>query len=149
MTTAVHLAGPADLDRLLALIERYHTEAALPHDDAHRRRAVAPLLAGSPHGAVWLIGPQRAPLGYVLIGFGWSVALAGREGVVDEVYIRPSVRGRGIGTEVLHAIAVSLTGVGVRALHVRLDRTDAAAARFCARVGFAPRPDTVLMTDEL
>ena len=149
MTTAVHLAGPADLDRLLALIERYHTEAALPHDDAHRRRAVTPLLAGSPHGAVWLIGPQRAPLGYVLIGFGWSVALAGREGVVDEVYIRPSVRGRGIGTEVLHAIAVSLTGVGVRALHVRLDRTDAAAARFCARVGFAPRPDTVLMTDEL
>ena len=149
MTTAVHLAGPADLDRLLALIERYHTETALPHDDAHRRRAVTPLLAGSPHGAVWLIGPQRAPLGYVLIGFGWSVALAGREGVVDEVYIRPSVRGRGIGTEVLHAIAVSLTGVGVRALHVRLDRTDAAAARFCARVGFAPRPDTVLMTDEL
>ena len=149
MTTAIHLAGADDIAPLLALMERFHVETALPHDDAHRRRAVAPLLAGSPHGAVWLIGPQRAPLGYVLIGFGWSVALAGREGVVDEVYIRPSVRGRGIGTEVLHAIAVALTGAGVRALHVRLDRVDTAAARFCARVGFAPRPDMVLMTDVL
>ncbi len=149
MTTAIHLAAMADLDNLLPLMERFHTDCSMPHDDAHRRRAVTPLLAGSPHGAVWLIGPQRAPLGYVLIGFGWSVALAGREGVVDEVYIRPSVRGRGIGTEVLHAIAVRLTGAGVKALHVQLDRTDQAAARFCARVGFAPRPETVLMTDVL
>jgi GNAT superfamily N-acetyltransferase len=149
VTTAVHLAGPDDLERLVGLMERFHLESALPHDDSHRRRAVTPLLAGSPHGAVWLIGPQRAPLGYVLIGFGWSVALAGREGLVDEVYIRPSVRGRGIGTEVLHAIAVSLSGTGVKALHVRLNNADTAAARFCARVGFAPRPDMLLMTDVL
>ena len=149
MSTAVHLAGLDDLDRLLALMERFHAETALPHDDAHRRRAAAPLLAGSPHGAVWLIGPQRAPLGYVLISFGWSVAYAGMEGFVTEVFVRETVRGRGIGTEVLHAIAVSLTQSGLKALHVRLDQSDAASARFCAKVGFAPRPDTLLMTDVL
>ncbi len=149
MTTAIHLAGADDLDRLLALMERFHTEAALPYDDNHRRRAAGPLLAGSPHGAVWLIGPQRAPLGYVLLSFGWSVAMAGAEGIVDEVFIRHSVRGRGIGTEVLHAIAVSLAQNGVKALHVRLDRSNAAAARFCAKVGFLTRPELVIMTDAL
>lgn len=149
MSTAVHLAGPDDLDRLVGLMERYHAERALPYDDTHRRRAAMPLLNGSPHGAVWLIGPQRAPLGYVLISFGWSVALAGIEGFVAEVFIRPSVRGRGIGTEVLHAIAVSLTQTGVKALHVRLEQADAGAARFCARVGFVARPELVLMTDVL
>lgn len=149
MTTAVHLAGAADLDRLIGLMERFHAERALPHDDTHRRRAVGPLLEGSPHGAVWLIGPQRAPLGYVILSFGWSVTLAGTEGFVQEAFVRPSVRGRGIGTEVLHAIAVSLTTGGIKALHVRLDRNDAVAARFCARVGFALRPDTVVMTDVL
>lgn len=130
-------------------MERFHAEAALPYDDTHRRRAATPLLDDSPHGAIWLIGPQRAPLGYVLISFGWSVALAGLEGFVHEIFVRPSVRGRGIGTEVLHAIAVSLTQSGLRALHVRLDQADALSARFCARVGFAPRPQTVLMTDVL
>jgi GNAT superfamily N-acetyltransferase len=149
VTTAIHLAGAADLEPLLALMERFHAERALAHDDAHRRRAAGPLLEGSPHGAIWLIGPQRAPLGYVTLSFGWSVALAGREAFVQEVFIRPSVRGRGIGTEVLHSIAVSLTAGGIKALHVRLDRDDAGAARFCARVGFAARPDMVLMTDVL
>jgi GNAT superfamily N-acetyltransferase len=149
VSTAIHLAGADDMDCVIGLMARYHSERALPHDDTHRRRAAMPLLNGSPHGAVWLIGPQRAPLGYVLISFGWSVAMAGIEGFVAEVFIRPSVRGRGIGTEVLHAIAVSLTQSGVKALHVRLDQADSAAARFCARVGFAPRPETVLMTDVL
>ena len=149
MTTAVHLAGLTDLDLVLSLMERFHLEAALPHDDTHRRRTVEPLLNSTPHGAIWLIGPQRAPLGYVLISFGWSVAFAGLEGFVHEIYVRPSVRGRGIGTEVLHAIAVSLTQNGLKALHVRLDQADTNAARFCARVGFAPRPGTVLMTDVL
>ena len=149
MTTAIHLASAGDADLLLALMERFHTERALPHDAAHRRRAVLPLLQGSPHGAVWLIGPRRAPLGYAILSFGWSVNLAGIEGIVQEVFVRPSVRGRGIGTEVLHSIAVNLTQSGIRALHVRLDRDDATAARFCARVGFAPRPETVVMTDVL
>ena len=149
MTTAVHLAGPDDLDRLLGLMARFDQETGLPHDAAHRRRAVTPLLPGSPHGAVWLIGPQRAPLGYVLISFGWSVALAGIEGFVAQVFVRDTVRGRGIGNEVLHAIAVSLTQTGVKALHVRLDRADARAAQFCARVGFTPCPDIALMTDVL
>lgn len=149
MSTAIHLAGAADRESLLSLMARCHAERALPHDDAHRQRAVTPLLAGSPHGAIWLIGPQRAPLGYVTVSFGWSLDQAGVEGWVQEVFIRPSVRRRGIGTEVLHAVAVSLAQGGVMALHVRLDKADTTAAAFCARVGFAPCPDDLLMTDTL
>lgn len=149
MTTAISLANMADLDRVVGLMERFHEERGLPFDDAHRRRAAEPLLEGSPLGAIWLIGPTRAPLGYVLVGFGWSVNRAGMEGWVNEVYIRPSVRRRGIGTEVLHAVAVALAQSSLRALHVRVDREDAAAQRFCARVGFEARPGLLVMTDTL
>lgn len=149
MSTAITLAGPADRDRVMALMAQFHTERGLPHDDVHRARAVDPLLDGSPLGAVWLIGPGRAPLGYVLVGFGWSVTRAGMEGWVNEVYIRASVRRRGIGTEVLHAVAVALSQAGLTALHVRVDQSDTAAQRFCARVGFAARPEMLVMTDTL
>ncbi len=149
MSTAIHLARPDDLDPLLSLMARGHAERALPHDDAHRRKAVLPLLEGSPHGAVWLIGPQRAPLGYVVAAFGWSVALAGVEGWVEDVFVRPSVRRRGIGTEVLHAVAVSLAQGGVKALHVRLRDEDAQAIAFCSKVGFAACPGDRVMTDML
>jgi GNAT superfamily N-acetyltransferase len=149
MSTAIHLAGPEALDRLMPLMTRFHAERGLPHDDDHRRAMSEPLLAGNPLGAIWLIGPQRAPLGYVLVSFGWSTARAGMEGWVQEVYIRDSVRGRGIGTEVLHAITVSLTQAGLKALHVRLDEGDARAARFCGKVGFSPRNGLRVMTDVL
>lgn len=107
------------------------------------------MLDGGPLGAIWLIGPARAPLGYVLVTFVWSVTHAGLEGWVNEVFIRPSVRRRGIGTEVLHGVAVSLARAGIKALHVKLDREDAATARFCARAGFAADDSAALMTDLL
>ena len=148
MSAAVHLAGPADDDRLLSLMARFHEERGAAYTDEHRAAVAAPLLAGSPLGAIWLIGPQRAPLGYAMISFGWSVAMGGMIGWLEEIYIRPSVRGRGIGTEVLHGIAVSLQQADLRALHVRVD-DDARLASFCARVGFDPAVAQNVMVDRL
>lgn len=148
MTTAINLAGPADDDRLLSLMSRYHAECGLPYDDDHRAAVSAPLLQGSPLGAVWLIGPARAPLGYVLVSFGWSIPKGGMIGWIEEVFIRPSVRNRGIGTDVLHAVAVSLGQAGLRALHARVD-DNARAAKFCARVGFSDTHNAQIMTDTL
>ena len=148
MSTAINLAGPADDNRLLSLMGRYHEEIGLPYDDAHRAAVTAPLLEGSPLGAVWLIGPARAPLGYVMVSFGWSVSLGGMIGWVEEVFIRPSVRSRGIGTEVLRTIAVSLGQAGLRALQVRVD-DNTRLAGFCARVGFGNTANTRVMTDLL
>lgn len=148
MSTAINLAGPADDDRLLSLMGRYHEEIGLTYDDAYRAAVTAPLLEGSPLGAVWLIGPARAPLGYVIVSFRWSVSLGGMIGWVEEVFIRPSVRSRGIGTEVLHTITVSLGQAGVRALQVRVD-DNTRLAGFCARVGFGNTANTRVMTDLL
>ena len=149
MTTSITLAGPDALDRVLSLVERNHAEIGIASDDEGRRRAVTPLLNGSPHGAIWLIGPQRAPLGYVLVTFGWSIALGGMEGWVDETFIRQSVRRRGIGTEVLHSVAVALGQGDVKALHARLPNPDPSLIAFCERVGFRQRDGLLVMTDTL
>jgi GNAT superfamily N-acetyltransferase len=147
MTTSITLAGPDDHARVVGLMERNITEMGQVWDPITRDRALGPLLDGSPHGAIWLIGPVRAPLGYVLVSFGWSVTLGGSEGWVDEVFIRPSVRRRGIGTEVLHSIAVALSKGGVKALHVRVPHDADVTQRFCERVGFTLQPNTRLMSD--
>lgn len=149
MTTAIHLARPDDAAAVLALMQRSHEERALPFDDAHRENVVGPLLDGSPLGAVWLIGPARAPLGYVLVSFGWSVTLGGMIGWVEDIFIRPSVRKRGIGTEVLHAVARSLGQADLRALHVRISDGDAELARFCTKAGFGKDETLRVMTDML
>lgn len=148
MTTAINLANEADLDRVLSLMVRYHDEVGLTYDDVHRAQVVAPLLDGSPLGAIWLIGPGRAPLGYVMVTFGWSVAHGGMVGWLEEVFIRESVRNRGIGTEVMHAIVVNLRQAGLKAMHVQLT-AGARAAGFCERCGFNLVDGFVQMTDPL
>lgn len=152
MTTSITLADADALPRILGLIERRETEAGAPEwDDREsdrRGKMVAPLLQGGPEGAVWLIGPTRAPLGYAIVTFGWTTR-QGREAVLDDIYVRPSVRRRGIGREVVHAISVSLRAGGVRRLHARLPRIEHSAQEFCAACGFGIETGTILMSEAL
>ena len=93
MTAALHLATEADLDKLLPLVAGYHAFEGIDPGDDHRRDALAPLLQGSPLGAVWLIGPKRAPVGYIAVSFGWSIEMGGMDGFIDEFFIRETVPG--------------------------------------------------------
>ena len=147
--TNLTLAKPDDIDRVARLVSDFHTEQDITLDDASRRAALAPLLEGSPHGAVYLIGPGRAPIGYVIVAFGWSVEFGGLDGFVDEVYIRPGVRGRGIGTEVLLSLPKALAGAGLKALHLEVDRDDSKTRALYEKLHFEPRERYMLMSRKL
>ncbi len=149
MTTAIHLATPDDAPRLLTLIAAFHAEYGIDRSDEQRSAALIPLLQGSPLGAAWLFGPAKAPTGYTIITFGWSMEMGGMDAIVDELFIRPSVRKRGIASEVLMAISSSLADVGVKALHLEVDRSDAATQRLYARAHFKLRDRLSLMTRTL
>lgn len=146
MTTAITLATPTDAPRLLSLIAAFHAEYGIDMDDDARQSALTPLLDGSPLGAAWLFGPSLSPTGYVIITFGWSMEFGGMDAFVDEIYVRPNVRKRGIASEVLSAIASSLRDVGVRALHLEVDREDTPTQRLYTRAHFKLRDRYALMT---
>ncbi len=149
MSASLYLAGPGDLERLTGFVAAFHDEMGIRQDAAARQEALAPLLDGSPYGAVYLIGPARSPIGYVIVTFGWSVEFGGMDGFVDEIYIRPAIRGRGIATEVLHELPKALATAGLRALHLEVDRENETAQRLYQRSGFRPRQNYMLMTKAL
>jgi len=147
--TALTLARPDDLERLVPLVAAFHDEAGIVQDDTTRRAALTPLLEGSPHGVAYLIGPARAPIGYIILSFGWSMEFAGMDGFVDEIYIRRAVRGRGIGSEVLSNLPKALAGAGLRALHLEVRRDNAKVRGFYEKLRFLPREEYTLMTREM
>lgn len=138
MSQLLHLATAADTERLLPMIVAYHAEENIDVDDAHRRTAIAPLLEGSPHGAIWLIGPKMSPVGYVAVSFGWSIELGGMEGFIDEIWVREKVRGRGMGSEAIDALLKVLKGTGLKAMHLEVSEGNR-AERLYARHGFKRR----------
>lgn len=149
MTAALHLAGPEQAELCLGLVARYHAEIGAPYDDAHRAAVIEPLLSGSPLGAVWLIGPVRAPMGYMMVTFDWSVEAGGMVGWVREIFIREKVRRRGIGIEALHAVAVALRSGGVKALHVDTQDARNPLIPFWSKVGFGHAVGQHVLTDVL
>jgi ribosomal protein S18 acetylase RimI-like enzyme len=149
MSAALHLAKPDDLDRLCTLVAAFQAEKGLASTDEAHRAGLAPLLSGIPHGAAYLIGPARAPMGYVIISFGWSMEFGGMDGFIDSIYLRPAVRGRGIATEILIALPKALAGAGLVALRLEVDDTNETAKRLYARAGFKPRERYLLMGKRL
>lgn len=147
--TALTIAGPDDLDRLMRLVGDCHAEQGIEQSEAARRAALRPLLEGSPHGVIYLMGPANAPIGYAVICFGWSIEFGGMDGFLDEIYIRPGVRGRGIGTDVLHALPKALARAGMKAIHLEVARDNPRARKLYEKLGFDPRDNYGLMSRRL
>ncbi|MGB5558288.1 MAG: GNAT family N-acetyltransferase [Paracoccaceae bacterium] len=146
MSAALHLATIEDLDRLEPMVAGYHAFEGIDSDEEKRRTTLTPLLTGTPHGAAYLIGMRRAPVGYIVISFGYSVELGGIDGFIDEFFIRENVRGRGMGTEVLTSLLPALGDHGVKALHLEMAPKNDRAQRVYARAGFRLRDGYCLMT---
>lgn len=138
MSQLLHLAGQGDLERLLPLVASYHAQAGIEADDDHRRGAIEPLLNDSPLGAIWFIGPKMAPVGYVVVSFGWSIEMGGMDAFIDELWVREKVRGRGMGSDALAALIPALEEAGVKAMHLEVESGNA-AERIYKRAGFKRR----------
>jgi ribosomal protein S18 acetylase RimI-like enzyme len=149
VSAALTLAKPDHLEQILPLVTAFHTEAGIKSDDASRRAGVAPLLDGIPHGCAYMIGPPRAPIGYIVITFCWSVEFGGLDSSIDELFIRPGVRRRGIASEALIALPRALAGAGLRAMTLEVDTTNAKALALYRRAGFSLHDNYAFMSKRL
>jgi len=146
MSQLVHLATAQDAARLLPLIERFHESQSIDMSVEAREAAMQPLLDGNPLGAIWLIGPRQAPVGYIALSFGWSIARGGMEGRITDFFIREKIRGRGMGGDTLAALLPQLREAGLVALHLDIPAQGEAVARLFKRMGFRLREDMHAMS---
>ena len=146
MSAALHLAKPDDLAVLQKLVASFHNQENIEQTDQERGAALLPLLAGTPHGAAYLIGPRKGAVGYIIISFGYSVEMGGIAGFIDEFYIRTNVRGRGLDGEVLRSLMPALAGYGVKALRLEVGQDNEAAIRLYGKLGFEPHDNHQRMT---
>ncbi|MBY5974055.1 GNAT family N-acetyltransferase [Ferrimonas balearica] len=134
--TVLHLAREGDETRLLPMLRACHTELGLQSEEWALREAMAPILEGAPHGAIYIAGPARAPIGYAAISFGWSLVAGGLSAELDEIWVRPAIRGRGIGGELLSTLPRALSAAGLRRLRLQVPGPDHALARLARAAGY-------------
>ena len=67
---------------------------------------------------------------------------------MDDLYLRPAFRARGLGTRAIEQVETEARALGVRALHLEVERGNAAGRSLYARRGFAGN-DRLLLSKRL
>jgi len=129
------VADPADAAVVAELLHDFNVEFGTPTPGVEvlteRLRAllarddIVALLAGEPAVAVALLTFRPGP---------WY---PGPVGLLEELYVRPDLRGRGIGHAVLERAMAVARERGTQELQINVDEGDTGARRFYERHGFS------------
>lgn len=130
------IATASDLPPILALHREFYEHEGYPFDEIRSMRALRQLAGDASLGRVLVIEDGGRAAGYVVITFGYSIEFGGRNAFVDELYVTPSSRGKGLGTEALDAAEQVSAEAGVLALHLEVEFTNVDAKRLYARRGW-------------
>jgi GNAT superfamily N-acetyltransferase len=109
------------------------------------RAALLRLIGDDSLGRVWLIMLGDEPVGYLVLAFGYSLEYRGRDAFIDELFVVAAQRGRGLGTRAVAFAVEQCRTLGVRALHLEVERGNVAGQALYRRAGFAEH-DRLLMT---
>jgi GNAT superfamily N-acetyltransferase len=137
MTSEVRLARPSDVPGLVTLMQEFYAEAGFPLASDVASRVFGDLLANSALGSIWLAEEHGEPLGHLVWTVCYSMEYGGLRGFIDDLYVRPSARGRGIGAALLAAARKEATERGVRVLNVEVGSESCEARGLYSRSGFA------------
>ena len=125
----------ADLALLERMVRDYYHEDGHRFDAVWQPAALRALVDGEPLGRGWLVMLAARPVGYVVLTLGFSVEAGGREGCLDELFLLPEVRGRGVGRRVLELVEHEARALGIRRLFLEVEHGNRAIALY-RRAGF-------------
>jgi ribosomal protein S18 acetylase RimI-like enzyme len=149
MQPEVKVAAIADLAALLPLVREFHELEGVSLSEAQRASSVKTLLTDARLGKIGLIYCDRQIVGYIALCFGYSIEFAGKDAFIDEFYIKPEFRGRGLGKQTLELIKVMAKEQGIQALHLEVARSNVKAHKFYASLDFVDREQYALMSVKL
>jgi GNAT superfamily N-acetyltransferase len=139
------IAEISDLAILIELVREFHENEKLPFDENIDADVLRNFLADESLGKAYLVQQEDEVLGYIILTLGYSLEYRGRDAFIDEFYIRPTHRGKGIGTQMLAFAEDACRELGVRSLHLEVDFENSDAQRLYDRVGYQ-RHNRFLMT---
>ena len=125
-----------ELPELLDMLRRFYVEDRIPLDEPRVRRGLQQLLADAALGAVLFAEAEGERVGYLVLGWCFSIEQGGRHVLVDELYLEPAARGRGLGTALLAAACDWARGQGAEVARLEVNRHNPRAKALYLRHGF-------------
>jgi ribosomal protein S18 acetylase RimI-like enzyme len=135
--TEIRRAGPADAPEIARLLHDFNVEFGEPTPGVPALTEYARRLLEEAEMTVLLAG--EGPDGISLIRFRPSVWTGAAEAHLQELYVVPPLRGRGIGRALLEATIAAAREAGATGIDLNTGETDTAARALYESMGFTNR----------
>lgn len=135
------IAGPEDFAQLIAMVRDFYVEDSIPYQPDLVEPGLQAVLGNPSLGAVLLLSSDElVEVGYVTLGWCFSVEQGGRFVLLDELYLVPAARGRGWGRQALAVARDWAAGQGAAVIRLEVNHHNAKAKRLYLSAGY--RDDT-------
>lgn len=127
-----------DRETYLELCRAFYCSPAVLHPvpEEHFERTFDRLMEGSPFVKGYLLEWDGAPAGYALLAVTFSQEAGGEVFWIEELYLRPEFRGKGLGTELFRYLETHRPGAVTR-FRLELEPDNRDARRLYERLGFS------------
>lgn len=150
MDVSVRLAEHEDLAALCDLVEQYWRFERIDGFDKGRIQGLlGSLLAHPHHGHAWVASDGTSLVGYLLMVHVFSLENGGPTAEIDEFFVIPAARGRGVGVRLLEVAEASLRHAGCRSVALQLGKANEAGRAFYTRQGYVSRSGYDLLEKSL
>jgi GNAT superfamily N-acetyltransferase len=134
----IRRATDADVASLTGLLGVQLAEHGVTLGERELRHAVEGLLRRPQLGRFLLALERDAVVGFAALAFLWTLEHGGRSAWLDELYVVPERRGRGIGASLLQAVYREASSAGAVALDLEVERGHERVESLYEREGFRP-----------
>jgi GNAT superfamily N-acetyltransferase len=124
------------VDTLVSLCRELNEHDGTPFHEERHRPAIAELIAHPEWGRIYLIEVDGEIAGYAVLVLGFSLEFGGRDAFLDELFVRAPFRKRGLGTAAIDYVSKVAQSLGVRALHLEVERSNIEAQEFYRKHNF-------------
>ncbi len=129
---------PSDRELIEELVRAYYAFDGLTYDPTLHGPALDQLAQGDPAVKIWIVEADREPAGYLILTIGFSIYYGGKDGFIDELFLKDAYRGKGGGAEIMRFADEQAKELGLGYLHLEVTETNTRARGIYERRGFAP-----------
>jgi ribosomal protein S18 acetylase RimI-like enzyme len=133
-------AAAADLEAVTALLVAQLREHRMDTAVEKVAEAVDGIVRNPERGRILVAVDDGTVVGVAALSFVWPIEHGGQSAWLEELYVLPAARERGIGTRLLRAALRAATDAGVVAVDLEVDVDHRRAARLYEREGFTSLP---------
>jgi ribosomal protein S18 acetylase RimI-like enzyme len=128
MRATIERGGLADIPALVELMSQFYAESSYALDREWAAASFAQLLGEGARGAVWIARRGTEPAGHVVLALRHSMEFGGLAGVIDDLFVRPQFRRRGVGSALISALLDACRKLHVEAVYVEVDPSNVAVS---------------------